>query len=114
MKITHKDTGFILGEDIKRAHRFFDRLIGLMFVKEMQGMDGLLIENSNSIHNCFVRFPIDVIFLNRELKVIKIIRGFKPWRFSGIYFKASRVLELPAGKIPDTINLGDYLEVSNV
>ena len=114
MKIKHKESGHILGENIKTAHKFFDRLIGLMFIKEMKGMDGLLIENSNSIHNCFVRFPIDVVFLNRELKVIKIIRSFKPWRFSWIYFGASRVLELPEGKIPENMKKGDYLEVINV
>lgn len=114
MKIAHKKTSYILGQDIKVASGFFERLIGLMFVKEMKGMDGLLIENTNSIHNCFVRFPIDVIFLNRELKVIKILYGFKPWRFSWIYWKASRVLELPKGTIPKSIEVGDYLEVVNV
>ena len=114
MKIIHKGSGYVLGENIKPAHKFFDRLIGLMFKKEMIGMDGLLIENSNSIHNCFVRFPIDVIFLNRELKVIKIIRNFKPWRFSWVYFRASRVLELPVGKVSEDIKEGDFLEVVNV
>ncbi len=114
MKIAHKKTGFILGENIKVASRFFERLIGLMFVKEMKNMDGLLIENSNSIHNCFVRFPIDVIFLNSELKVIKILSGFKPWRFSWIYWRASRVLELPTNTVPESVKVGDYLEVVNV
>lgn len=114
MKIVHKNSGYVLGSNIKKAHRFCERLIGLMFVKEMKGMDGLLIEGSNSVHNCFVRFPIDVIFLNRKLKVIKIIRNFKPWRFSWIYLRATRVLELPNGAVPETINEGDYLEVSDV
>ena len=114
MKISHKKSGTILGSDIKLAAGFFERLIGLMFVKEMRGMDGLFIENSNSIHNCFVRFPIDVVFLNRELKVIKIIRNFKPWRFSWIYWRASRVLELPVHTIPESMEAGDYLEVINV
>lgn len=114
MIIRHKDTGYILGKNIKVAHKFFDRLIGLMFKNEMKEMDGLLIENTNSVHNCFVRFPIDVIFLNRELEVIKVLRSFKPWRFSWIYFRASRVLELPEGKVPETIKKGDFLEVVDV
>ena len=44
---------------------------GLMFSKEMIG-DGLILDPGNSIHNCFVRFPIDVIFLNNDFKIIKI------------------------------------------
>jgi hypothetical protein len=89
------------------------RMKGLMFSKEMIG-DGIILDPGNSIHNCFVRFPIDVIFLNNDFKIIKIIRSFKPWRFSWIYFKATKVLELPEGKIPNDVTEGDYLEVRGV
>ena len=91
----------------------FSRMKGLMFSKEMIG-DGLILDPGNSIHNCFVRFPIDVIFLNNDFKIIKILRSFKPWRFSWIYFKATKVLELPEGKIPFDVIEGDYLEVRGV
>lgn len=114
MKIKHKETNLILGENIKLAEKFVDRLLGLMFIKEMKDMDGLLIKKCNSIHNCFVRFPIDVIFLNNNFRIVKIVRGFKPWRFTGIYFTANQVLELPEGTLPMTIKEGDDLEVINV
>jgi len=114
MIVKHIKSNFILGSDVKVANTFMSRLKGLMFVSEIKGMDGLIIEKCNSIHNCFVRFPIDVIFLSGDNQVVKIIKEFKPWRFSFIYFKAKRVLELPAGKIPDTVHKGDFLEVSGV
>lgn len=114
MKIKHKKTEFILGEDIKIADKLVDRVKGLMFIKEMKGMDGLLIKRCNSIHNCFVRFPIDVLFLNDKFKIVKVIRGFKPWRFTRVYFTANQVLELPSGTLPDSIVEGDELEVINV
>lgn len=113
-KVVHIKTGFIFGEKIEHANSFAKRLIGLMFRKEMGKIDGMLLEPGNSIHNCFVRFPIDVLFLDRKNKIVKIIYGFKPWRFSWIYFKATKVLELPAGKIPSNIHIGDEVEVSDV
>jgi uncharacterized protein len=114
MKVIHKESQFVLGEDVKLADSFIGRLKGLMFIKEMKGMDGLILEPGNSIHNCFVRFPIDVIFLTNDNEIVKIIRTFKPWRFSWIYFRSRKVLELPNGTIPDHIKKGDYLEVLGV
>lgn len=113
MRIVHTKTNFILGEDIRSATTFMERLQGLMFAKSMIG-DGLLLEPCTSVHNCFVRFPIDVVFLDRDNKVVKILRNFKPWRFSWIYFSARRAIELPAGKVPKDINVGDQLEVMGV
>lgn len=111
MKIVHKKSQFVFGNNIKHADGFFSRLKGLMFVDEMKDMDGLLLEPANSIHNCFVRFPIDVVFLSHENRIVKIIRGFKPWRFTRMYFTARKVLELPNGTIPQGVSEGDELEV---
>lgn len=113
MKLTHVESGFCLGEDIRLANTFYSRLKGLMFSKTMIG-DGLILDPGNSIHNCFVRFPIDAIFVDGNLKIVKIIRVFKPWRFSLIYFRARKVIELPAGKVPEFIKVGDQLEVTGV
>lgn len=113
MKVIHKKTNFILGEDIRSATTFGERLQGLMFRKQMIG-DGLLLEPCASVHNCFVRFPIDVVFLDRDNTVVKVLRNFKPWRFSWFYFGARRALELPSGKVPADIIKGDELEVMGV
>lgn len=110
MKVVHIRTNEVLGRDVLLAESFFERLKGLMFIKEMRGFDGLLIKNCNSIHNCFVRFPIDVVFVNGEFEVVKILRNFKPWRFSWIYFGAKHALELPAGSVGEEVKVGDKLE----
>ena len=114
MKVLHTKTGTILGEKVKLATSFSDRLIGLMFRSEMGEIDGLILDPCNSVHNCFVRFPIDVVFLTSENKIVKIIRNFRPWRFSWIYFSAKRVLELPGGSLGSSISEGDMLEVQGV
>lgn len=114
MIVKIKKNNYILGQNIKVADTFLSRLIGLMFIKEMKNMDGLFFDNCRAVHNSFVRFPIDVIFMNKENKVVKILRSFRPWRWSWIYFSASRVLELPANTVPSDLRQGDELEVLGV
>lgn len=114
MKIIHKKTNMVIATKVKVANTFLSRLKGLMFIKKMEGFDAMLIENTNSVHNCFVRFSIDLVFINSEWKVVKIIRNFKPWRFSWIYLKARHVVELPAGSLSDEVEIGDLLEAQGV
>ena len=58
---------------------------------------GLHIVPCNSIHTFFMRIAIDALFLDRQLKVVKVLPAMPPWRMSSIYFGAHSVLELPAG-----------------
>ena len=64
---------------IRKATRFWERVRGLMFVKDLPPDEGLLIERCNSIHTCFMRFAIDATFLDADGNVVKIVRGIKPW-----------------------------------
>ena len=114
MEIIHLKTDRVIASKIKYASTAIERLRGLMFTRELVGMDGLLLEPCNSIHNCFVFFSLDVIFLDKNNKVVKVIRDFKPWRFSWIYLKARKVIEIPAGKLIEGIDIGDELEVRGV
>jgi uncharacterized membrane protein (UPF0127 family) len=103
--------GKILSHELKIASSFFSRLIGLMFKKGMQGYDGLLIKQCNSIHTFFMFFTIDAIFLNKNNEVIKIYRNLKPWRMTRIVWRASQCLELNGGTIPDNLKEGDSLSI---
>ena len=114
MVILNTRNNLLIAKNVKYANTLLSRTLGLMFIKEMKGMDGLLLDPCNSIHNFFVRFSLDVVFLSKEFEVVKVIRGFKPWRITRIYFKASKVLELPAGTLIEDIKSGDKLEVRGV
>lgn len=114
MKVIHKKSQKNIANNIKIANTFQSRLLGVMFIKEMKDMDGLLLDPANSIHNCFVRFSLDVLFLDKNYKIVKIIRNFKPWRFSWIYLSSRRVLELPAGMLIQDVEIGDEVEVQGV
>lgn len=87
------------------------RLKGLMFAKEMVGYDGLFIRPCNSIHTFFMRFPIDVLFMNKNFKIIKIVKNLSPWRMTRMYFSAHQVLEIKGGTLDERIQEGDVLEV---
>lgn len=114
MEIINMKTGEVIATNVKSASSFTQRLFGLMFKKNMDGMGGLLLEPCQSVHNCFVRFPIDVIFLSSKNEVVKILHSFKPWRFSLYYYRARRALELPAGTVGRSLEKGDFVEVRGV
>ena len=100
----------VIADKIVKAEGFFEKLQGLMFKKEMNGRGGLLFE-TKSIHTHFMRFPIDVIFLSKNHSVVKIIHSMKPWRITGIYFKAKFAIELAGGSLESSIKVGDKLDM---
>jgi uncharacterized membrane protein (UPF0127 family) len=77
----------------------WERLAGLLPRAGLAEGEALFIEPCTSIHNCFMRFPIDVAFLNREGRVVALYHHLKPWRFSWIHLTAKGALEAPAGSL---------------
>ena len=84
---------------IKHATSFQDRFKGLLFHKKPIVDEGLLITPCNSIHMFFMRFPIDVVFLDRSNNVVKSVSNIKPWRIVPPVQTAHSALELPSGTI---------------
>jgi hypothetical protein len=113
MKVQIKLKDKVLYSNIMIADNPVSRVVGLMFRKAPEG-DGLLLEPCNSIHTFFMRYSLDIVFLNKSNEVVKIIRELKPWRMTGIYFKAKKTLEVPAGQLPLEVKVGDILEVQDV
>ncbi len=99
-----------IAAEVLVAESFLERLKGLMFEAPLASDQGMLITRCNSIHTMFMRFSLDVLFLNSEGKIIKIIKAIPPWRITWFYLKASKVLELPAGACPEFLREGDYVE----
>jgi uncharacterized membrane protein (UPF0127 family) len=113
-KVSTKDTGQVLATQVKLADNAWARFCGLMLTGRMEGYDGILFRPGNSIHTCFMRYPIDVVFLTTDYEVVKIIRTMNPWRFTRMYFRAAQALELAAGAVPENLREGARLEVSVV
>ena len=73
------------------------RLRGLLGRRELPAGEGLLLRPAGAVHTSFMRFPIDVVFLDRELTVVGHVDGLRPWRAAGRR-GARAVLELAAGE----------------
>jgi uncharacterized protein len=100
----------VIAERVKMADTFYLRIVGLMFSKSLQGFDCLWLKPCNSIHTFFMRYEIDVMYLDKNMKVVKIIRNIKPWRMTRMYFSAAQCLEFSGGFLPSNIKEGDLLE----
>jgi uncharacterized membrane protein (UPF0127 family) len=74
------DTGSVVCAKCELAETFWTRFRGLMGRPSLPAAEGLLFDRTGSIHMFFMRFPIDVVFCDAELRVVKVVSGLKPWR----------------------------------
>lgn len=98
----------------KEAKNFFARALGLMFKGSLKEGEGILIKfspalKSRSIHSFFMRFTIDLIFIDPDMKVVDLT-NLSPWRTYNPKKDCRWVLELNAGTIENNkIKIGDVL-----
>ena len=88
----------ILGVRAEVARSFFERLRGLIGRRSLGYGEGMLILHCNAIHTFFMRFAIDAVFLDRNDRVVREVRGIPPWRpFVWGGWRAVKVLETASG-----------------
>ena len=76
------------------------RLLGLTGLRDLPPHAGLLLPRTRSIHTCAMRFALDLVWLDRDGRVVRVDRAVPPWRVRGC--RAARaVVELPAGTDPE-------------
>jgi hypothetical protein len=101
--------GQVVCELCEIADSAFTRMRGLLGRKSLDRGQGLLIRPTWSIHTWFMRFTIDVAFLDRELRILKIKQQIRPWR-AAARWRAHSALELPAGECDRLrLKVGDRL-----
>jgi uncharacterized membrane protein (UPF0127 family) len=104
--------GVVVCERCAIASTPLARTRGLLGRNELPPGEGILLRPAGSIHTAFMRFPIDAVFFDRELRVIRIARNLLPWRLAAAR-GARAVLELPAGEAERRrIEVGDCLELA--
>jgi uncharacterized membrane protein (UPF0127 family) len=107
--------GVPLADGARVADTIWSRVVGLLREAELAEGGGLWIVPCNSIHSFAMRFAFDAIFLDRELRVVRLQAEMKPWRVSAIVFQAHSVLEVPAGTIARSgTQVGDQFEMGRV
>ena len=85
---------------------------GLLGRTALAPEEGLWIVPCPMIHTFFMRFAIDVLFLDRGLRVVRVLERLKPWRLSPWVFRAHSALELAGGRLQGSVRTGDRLEIS--
>jgi uncharacterized protein len=103
--------GFPVAKKVERAGDFESRSRGLLGRDAMDPDEGMWIVPCPMIHTFFMRFPIDVLFLDKQLKVVRVIENIKPWRLSPWVFSAHSVLELAGGSVKGRVKTGDVLSI---
>lgn len=93
------DDGRLVASHVEEARSLWSRFIGLMLRPELAEGHGLLLAPCNQVHMFFMRFPIDVAYLDREGRVKRVYHRLRPWRVTRVVFGAKAAVELPAGSL---------------
>ena len=100
-RLINETRGCELGDRIEVVRSFVGRGRGLMFRRSLEPGAGMVIDPCSSIHTMGMRFPIDVLYMDREQRVVRVDQAMPPWRIGPLRpGPGSRyVVELPAGVI---------------
>jgi len=113
MKIINKTNSRVLADKAEIADTPFKRIKGLLGRASLKEGEGLVITRCNSIHTFFMRFSIDVVFLDRHNRIVKVVNSLPPARLFSSYFRGRIAIELPAGTLRKTgTNTGNLVEIA--
>ena len=104
----------MLCDDVEIADRPRRRMRGLLGRTSLDPGEGMLLQPAPSIHTAFMRFAIDVVFVDGTLRVTKIVPELRPWRMAGAH-RSWAVIELAAGEVKRReVMVGDQLGVVQI
>lgn len=99
LSLFNETADIFLAMRVRTAYNFWHRLKGWMGKKSFREGEALLLKPCRSIHTCFMLAPIDVVYLDRDLRVVGILERVRPYRFPRAVRRAHSVVELPAGTV---------------
>jgi uncharacterized membrane protein (UPF0127 family) len=94
--VLKKAGGEVVCERCELANTPLKRMRGLLGRSGLDEGEGMLFRPAGSIHMFFMRFPIDVVFCDGDLRIVRVVRGLKPWRTAAAR-GAKVTIELAAG-----------------
>ncbi len=114
VQVSNVTRGTAVASNVRVARSMLARGRGLMFESGLAPDAGMLIEPCSSIHMFFMRFALDVLYVDRNDRVVRAQRGIKPWRVGPLHTRGARyVIELPVGTVERTASeVGDQLRVT--
>jgi uncharacterized protein len=111
--VRNRTRGATLASHVELADSPRARRRGLLKRDKLNPGQGLWIFPTQAIHTFGMRFPIDVVFIDRQLRVKRIYHQLAPFRLTSLVWSAQSVLELPSGSLAGTnTSVGDELQIS--
>ena len=92
-----RENGSIVCERCLLAETALTRMRGLLGRRELPSGEGILLKPASSVHMAFMRFAIDAVFLDRDMRVVKVAADLRPWRVAAAR-GAKSVLEIASGE----------------
>jgi uncharacterized membrane protein (UPF0127 family) len=113
--VRNSTRGTVVGDHVTVADTLVSRVVGLLGKSSLPQGAGLLIYPSQGVHTLGMKFAIDVVFLDRKLRVLDVRRSLKPFRMTSLNFSAASVLELPANAIEVSLTeIDDQLAIEDL
>jgi uncharacterized membrane protein (UPF0127 family) len=125
MRLLHDRTGAVIATAVTLADTRASRRRGLLGRDSMEEGEALMLSPCGAIHTFFMRFAIDVIFVDGDGCVVRTVSRMRPWRLAAAW-RARTVIELPAGRLEalargsaagngeHAVNVGDQVYVAPV
>lgn len=102
MKALNQTKNNVIAHSVELADTPWTRMKGLLGRTGLASDQALLITHCNSIHMFFMKFPIDVVFIDRKGLVVGLVRNIPPFHVSPIFWKSASAIELPSGTLQET------------
>jgi uncharacterized membrane protein (UPF0127 family) len=110
--VVNRTRNTTVGDKIELAGTSLTRMWGLLGRRSLNAGEGLWITPSSGVHTLGMKFPIDVVGLDRHKRVVKLWPALVPYRLTSVSLKISSVIELAAGGIDAScIEIGDQLDI---
>jgi uncharacterized membrane protein (UPF0127 family) len=115
VKVFNQSKGELICDRVGVANTSMRRLFGLLGRSGLDAGEGLWIKPSSGVHTVGMRFPIDVVGLDRKGTVLKLWNSLAPFRLTSVSIKMHSVIEMRAGQIVESgIRVGDSLQFLDV
>ena len=112
-QVSYED-GTVIANQVEEALSFAARTRGLLGRSKLEANQGMLFRGCSSIHMFGMLISLDVVFLDHEDRVVKVVRQLKPWQIAAGGHGAKHVIELAAGVLPaDRPVIGERLVITD-
>lgn len=101
LRLENTRSGRVVADQLLTAFDSAARRKGLLGRQSLPEGSALLIAPSSGIHTCFMKFPIDVAFVSKTGRVLKVRAALPAWR-AALALRAYAVIELPAGALANS------------